>query len=101
MKKHIPISPIKRFHLFLFISIISFIISVCLGCKKNSNIDRFSLVTRHNIEISQIDSLSSLSVGNGEFVFTTDITGLQTFPEYYSKGIPLGTMSNWGWHTGE
>ena len=21
------------------------------------------------------------------------------FPDYYSKGIPLGTMSEWGWHT--
>ena len=101
MKNHLPIFPIKWFHLFLSISIISFIISVCTGCNKNSNIDRFSLVTRHKIEISQIDSLNSLSVGNGEFVFTTDITGLQTFPEYYSKGIPLGTMSDWGWHTGE
>lgn len=101
MKNHIPIFRIKWFHLFLFISIISFIISVGAGCNKNSNIDRLSLVTRHNIEISQIDSLNSLSVGNGEFVFTTDITGLQTFPKYYAKGIPLGTMSNWGWHTGE
>jgi len=100
MKKHIPVSPKKRFHLFLIISIISFIITVGFVCKENINIDRLSLVSRHNIKISQIDSLSSLSVGNGEFVFTTDITGLQTFPEYYSKGIPLGTMSNWGWHTG-
>ena len=101
MKKHIPISPIRMFYLFLIISIISFIISVGFGCKENINIDRLSLVTRHNIEISQIDSLNSLSVGNGEFVFTTDITGLQTFPEYYSKGIPLGTMSDWGWYTDE
>ncbi len=70
-----------------------------IGCTDNSEIDRFSLVARHNIETSVIDNLNSLSVGNGEFAFTVDITGLQTFPEFYSKGISLGTMSNWGWHT--
>ena len=69
------------------------------GCKPDPGIDRFTLVTRHNIENSVIDSLNSLSVGNGEFAFTVDITGLQTFPEFYSKGISLGTMSDWGWHT--
>lgn len=66
---------------------------------ENQGIDRYKLVTRHNIIHSQIDSLSPLSVGNGEFAFTADITGLQTFPEFYEKGIPLGTMSDWGWHT--
>ena len=100
MKNHFPVLPLKWFLLVLFISIIFCIISSSAGCNKNPLIDRFSLVTRHNIEISEIDSLNSLSVGNGEFALTTDITGLQTFPEYYSKGIPLGTMSNWGWHTG-
>src|SRR5665647_1299300 len=75
-------------------------VSAC-GCVRKSEIDRFALVTRHNIENSVIDSLNSLSVGNGEFAFTVDITGLQTFPEFYSKGISLGTMSNWGWHTSE
>lgn len=70
---------------------------ILIGCTENPAIDRFELVNRHNIENLAIDSLGSLSVGNGEFAFTVDITGLQTFPEYYSKGIPLGTMSNWGW----
>ena len=86
----------KSIYLLLFV----FIISVS-GCNHNSKIDRFALVTRHNIENSVIDSLNSLSVGNGEFAFTVDITGLQTFPEFYSKGISLGTMSDWGWHTAE
>ena len=40
-----------------------------------------------------------LSVGNGEFAVTVDVTGLQTFPELYSKGVPLGTQSQWGWHS--
>ncbi|TRZ45419.1 hypothetical protein DMZ48_04620 [Robertkochia solimangrovi] len=60
-------------------------------------IDRKALVTRHQIHISSPDTLASLTVGNGHFAFTTDITGLQTFPEYYQGGIPLGTQSDWGW----
>jgi len=71
------------------------------ACKDKGNLDRYAIVTRHNIENSLIDSLNSLSVGNGEFAFTVDITGLQTFPEFHEKGVSLGTMSNWGWHTGE
>jgi hypothetical protein len=40
-----------------------------------------------------------MSVGNGEFAFTADITGLQTFPQDYAGTMPLCTMSQWGWHT--
>lgn len=86
----------KSFYFILFIIGI-----YSSGCKDNSTIDRFALVTRHNIYNSVIDSLNSLSVGNGNFAFTVDITGLQTFPDFYAKGIPLGTMSDWGWHTAE
>ena len=75
------------------------LIFLSFGCSTRTPIDRYSLVSRHNIEHSSKDSLSSLSVGNGGFAFTVDITGLQTFPESYEKGIPLGTMSDWGWNT--
>lgn len=62
-------------------------------------IDRISVVKRHNVMVNAFDTLSSLSVGNGKFAFTVDATGLQTFPQLYSNGIPLGTMSEWGWHS--
>lgn len=62
-------------------------------------INRKALVTRNNPVITCVDTLASLSVGNGSFAFTTDVTGLQTFPEYYSNGVPLGTQSEWGWHS--
>ena len=62
-------------------------------------INREALVKRHNVVNLTADSLSSLSVGNGRFAYTVDITGLQTFPEPYEKGIPLGTESEWGWHS--
>lgn len=60
-------------------------------------IDRKALVTRHNVQITTIDTLASLTVGNGAFAFTVDATGLQTFPKKYQHGIPLGTQSEWGW----
>ena len=62
-------------------------------------IDRKALVERHNPLVTSVDTLASLSVGNGHFAFTTDVTGLQTFPEYYRHGVPLGTQSEWGWHS--
>jgi hypothetical protein len=68
--------------------------------KKGSDyINRKALVERHNPTLNKADSLSPFTVGNGEFAFTVDITGLQTFPEHYESGIPLCTQSRWGWHT--
>jgi hypothetical protein len=62
-------------------------------------IDRHALVTRHNVVITKLDPENPLQVGNGEFAFTADATGLQTFPELFTNTIPLGTLSQWGWHT--
>ncbi|MBN8688118.1 MAG: hypothetical protein J0M10_13920 [Chitinophagales bacterium] len=62
-------------------------------------IDRKALVQRHTIRVNKVDSLSSLSVGNGRFAFTVDATGFQSFPDAYAKGVPLGTQSEWGWHS--
>lgn len=73
--------------------------SSCVRITKPEKIDRHELVTRNNPLVTTFDSLSSLSVGNGEFAFTVDATGLQTFPEYYKSGVPLGTQSQWGWHS--
>jgi hypothetical protein len=64
-----------------------------------AGIDRKTLVTRHNPVLRKLDPLSPLSIGNGEFAFTADITGLQTFWGEYEKSVPLCTMSQWGWHT--
>ena len=62
-------------------------------------IDRRALVSRHNPKLTKIDPISPLSIGNGEFAFTADVTGLQTFPRLYADAMPLCTMSQWGWHT--
>ena len=62
-------------------------------------IDRVALVARHAVVLHQPDTLGSLSVGNGEFAFTVDASGLQTFEREYENGIPLGTQSQWAWHS--
>ena len=57
------------------------------------------LVSRHDVVVTNFDVNNPLSVGNGQFCFTVDATGLQTFPEAFNETIPLGTLSDWGWHT--
>jgi hypothetical protein len=58
-----------------------------------AKIDRHALVTRHNVTLDRYDPSNPLQVGNGEFAFAVDVTGLQTFT------AAVGTFSNWGWHT--
>jgi hypothetical protein len=65
----------------------------------NSPIDRRSLVRRHNPVLTGFDASSPLSVGNGEFAFTADVTGLQSVPLPYESGIPLCTQAQWAWHS--
>ena len=63
------------------------------------SIDRRPIVERNNPHTETVDTLASLTVGNGRFAMTVDATGMQSFPEYYRGGIPLGTFSEWGWHS--
>jgi len=91
----------KKCNLYaLPIIIVSFIsLVVFLSCEDNSAIDRETLVKRHIPTLDASDSLNPFTVGNGEFAFTTDFTGLQSFPEYYEATIPLVTQAQWGWHS--
>lgn len=54
----------------------------------NTSIDRKSLVSRHNITLTGGNLV--IPMGNGEFCFNTDRTGLQTFGG--------NTMAHWAWH---
>ncbi|MEI7730348.1 MAG: hypothetical protein WCO56_12295 [Verrucomicrobiota bacterium] len=54
-------------------------------------IGRQSVVERHKVVLAKADPQTILQVGNGEFAFGVDITGLQTF---YGN-----TLSQWGWHS--
>jgi hypothetical protein len=74
-------------------------------------IDRKSVVGRHNVVFSHPHGVragthangtlfNALTVGNGEFGFTADLTGLQSLNStYHTPSYPLYTLSNWGWHT--
>lgn len=62
-------------------------------------INRQAVVTRNNPVVTEADALASLTVGNGHFATTVDITGLQSYPFDYEAGVPLNAMSDWGWHS--
>src|SRR4051812_21190726 len=64
-----------------------------------ATIDRAALVRRHNPSVNAIDPFAALTVGNGEFAFTADVTGLQTFLEPYHEKFPLCTTAHGAWHT--
>lgn len=74
------------------ISILFYIQFVTLQMNGQTSIDRKALVDRHRIVTTKTNNGSPAQVGNGEFAFGVDITGLQTF-------VPFNTMSNWSWHS--
>ena len=70
-------------------------------------IDRRSLARRHDVRYAEVHLDAPLSVGNGEFAFTADVTGLQTFAADYECAagrrdgvsvMPLGTQAQWCYH---
>lgn len=70
-------------------------------------IDRRTVVARHDVRLTAPDPQHVLSVGNGDFAYTADITGMQTFTQYHDPLAAMGrgevavntaTMSTWGWH---
>ena len=63
-----------------------------------SPLDRRAIVSRHNPTLHAIDPRSPLSVGNGEFAFTADVTGMQSLGAAYEREVPLCTQAQWGWH---
>lgn len=54
-------------------------------------VDRRKVVQSFNPRRNASSSTTPLQVGNGNFAFGVDVTGLQTFS-------PFATMSTWGWH---
>lgn len=63
-----------------------------------ASIDREAVLFRNSPVITTADPLASLTVGNGHFATTVDVTGLQTYVHDYKQGVPLNAMSDWGWH---
>lgn len=73
-------------------TIITLVTTLLVSMNSYGKIDRKSVVDRHRIITTKIDSISPAQVGNGEFAYGMDITGMQTF-------VPFNTLSNWSWHS--
>ncbi len=59
-----------------------FFLLLLVTAATNSNaqrINRQQVVERHTIKNPRFDALSPLTVGNGAFAFTVDVTGLAKF----------------------
>ncbi|KAI0181667.1 Six-hairpin glycosidase-like protein [Hypoxylon sp. FL1284] len=57
------------------------------------NIDRQAVVSKYNVRRESLidNNTTPLQVGNGNFAFNVDNTGMQTF-------LPFNTLSSWAWH---
>lgn len=63
-------------------------------------IDRAAVVARHAVRNTGINPESALTLGNGDFAVTVDVTGLQGLERiYYDNGLPLETRNTWSWHS--
>ncbi|KAH8684544.1 Six-hairpin glycosidase-like protein [Tricladium varicosporioides] len=56
-----------------------------------SKINRKQVLSQFNPIRYASSNSTPMQVGNGDFAFGVDVTGLQTF-------MPYGTLSSWGWH---
>lgn len=63
-------------------------------------IDREAVVRRHHPVLEKLDPLTPVNLGlpRADFVFTADVTGLQTLTQHHAAGQQLNTMAGWAWH---
>ncbi|KAK8104827.1 Six-hairpin glycosidase-like protein [Apiospora kogelbergensis] len=59
----------------------------------SGRIDREAIVSKFNVVRTNLinNETTPLQVGNGDFAFNVDNTGMQTF-------LPFNTLSTWAWH---
>ncbi|KAI1460895.1 Six-hairpin glycosidase-like protein [Annulohypoxylon moriforme] len=69
----------------------TFLLVALQGSLATSRINRRQVVRSFNPHRNASSQATPLQVGNGNFAFGVDVTGLQTFS-------PFATMSTWGWH---
>lgn len=70
-------------------------------------INRRAVVARHSLltsvaNASMLDPADVFTLGNGDFAFSVDATGLQTLNDTFATQRPrldLNTLSSWGWHS--
>ena len=71
------------------VSILTSVLALGFVVAVAAPLDRHALVARHNIEWN--DLRGQVPLGNGEFCFNADATGLQSFGG--------NTLSHWAWHS--
>jgi hypothetical protein len=73
------------------------LVALSSSCKRTgSEIKQPGITSGVSIYKDFPDTLNPLPEGNGTLYFTFDITGLQTFPAHYSRGLPLETLLKTG-----
>jgi len=82
---------------FFVLSLLIFMLTTDVTAQNTPNtsqqkIDRRTVIERHKIITTVTNPKSPAQVGNGEFAFGVDITGLQTF-------VPFNSLSHWSWHS--
>ncbi|KIJ62306.1 hypothetical protein HYDPIDRAFT_176621 [Hydnomerulius pinastri MD-312] len=68
----------------------SFLLVVAYASSVTAKIDRKAVVSAFNPTRNASSLSTPMQVGNGNFAFGADVTGLQTF-------LPYAIMSSWGW----
>lgn len=69
--------------------LLSLVTAVLVGSVDGA-INRHDVVSRYNPTRNASSLTTPMQIGNGNFAFGADVTGLQTF-------LPFGIMSSWGW----
>ncbi|KAI1447556.1 Six-hairpin glycosidase-like protein [Annulohypoxylon stygium] len=75
----------------MLLRFLTFLLVTLQGSLATSRINRRQVVRSFNPHRNASSQTTPLQVGNGNFAFGVDVTGLQTFS-------PFATMSTWGWH---
>ncbi|KAH7146175.1 Six-hairpin glycosidase-like protein [Dactylonectria macrodidyma] len=73
--------------------VISTLCCVLVASLVDAKIDRRRIVSDNNVVRTKLidRATTPLQVGNGDFAFSVDTTGMQTY-------LPFNTMSVWAWH---
>ena len=91
---HLSRSRTRLIYLAAFVFILS---TACFAA--DAAIDRQAVVSRHDVHTTRIDPEATLTLGNGDFALSVDVTGLQGLERiYYDNGLPLETRTTWAWH---
>ncbi|KAG7092676.1 hypothetical protein E1B28_009010 [Marasmius oreades] len=76
--------------LLIFLPLYTLLVFLYTPSSRGQVIDRRSVVNRYNPTRNASSLSTPMQVGNGNFAFGADITGMQTFQ-------PFAIMSSWGW----